>query len=89
MPVNELKKRQPIIGLSFLYRRLLIFPGGCPPSIVSTSELNFRVRNGNGWNLTVISTDLAKGNAYLGLEDSWESPVRDTENPKASQATTA
>ena len=31
-------------------------PGGCPPSIVGTSELNFRVRNGNGWNLTVIDT---------------------------------
>ena len=38
-------------------RRRLIFPGGCPPSIVSTSELNYRVRNGNGWTLIVIGTD--------------------------------
>ncbi len=35
----------------------LIFPGGCPPSIVSTGELNYRVRDGNGWTLTVINTD--------------------------------
>ena len=40
-----------------LCRRRLIFPGGCPPSIVSTSELNYRVRNGNGWTLIVIGTD--------------------------------
>ncbi len=34
-----------------------MFPGGCPPSIVSTSELNYRVRDGNGWTLIVIDTD--------------------------------
>ena len=34
-----------------------IFPGGLPPSIFGTSELNYRVRDGNGWTLTVISTD--------------------------------
>ena len=34
-----------------------IFPGRRQPSIVGTGELNFRVRNGNGWTLTVISTD--------------------------------
>ena len=33
-----------------------IFPGSHPPSIFGTSELNFRVRNGNGWDLAVIST---------------------------------
>ncbi|CDZ25144.1 putative membrane protein [[Clostridium] cellulosi] len=33
-----------------------IFPGGRPPSIFGTDELNFRVRNGNGWVLIVIGT---------------------------------
>ena len=36
---------------------LPIFPGSCPPSIFGASELNFRVRNGNGWTLTAINTD--------------------------------
>ena len=34
-----------------------IFPGGCPPSIFGTDELNFRVRDGNGWTLIAIDTD--------------------------------
>ena len=33
-----------------------IFPGSFPPSIFGTGELNFRVRDGNGWDLTVINT---------------------------------
>ena len=37
---------------------LLIFPGSCPPSIFSASELNFCVRYGNRWTLTAINTDL-------------------------------
>ena len=36
---------------------LPIFPGGCPPSIFGTNELNYRVRDGNGWTLIVINTD--------------------------------
>ena len=36
---------------------LPIFPGGCPPSIFGTEELNYRVRDGNGWTLFVINTD--------------------------------
>ena len=36
---------------------LPIVPGRFQPSIVGTSELNFRVRNGNGWTLTVINTN--------------------------------
>ena len=36
---------------------LPIFPGRRQPSIFGASELNFRVRNGNGWTLTAISTD--------------------------------
>ena len=35
-----------------------IFPGSFPPSIFGTGELNFRVRDGNGWDLTVIDTSL-------------------------------
>ena len=38
-------------------RHRLIFPGSFPPSIVSTDELNFCVRDGNRWILIVISTD--------------------------------
>ena len=38
-------------------RRRPIFPGSCPPSIFSTRELNYRVRDGNGWTLSVINTD--------------------------------
>ena len=34
-----------------------IFPGGRPPSIFGTNELNYRVRNENGWTLIVIDTD--------------------------------
>ena len=34
-----------------------IFPGRFQPSIVGTNELNFRVRDGNGWTLAVKDTD--------------------------------
>ena len=37
-------------------RRRPTFPGSLPPSIISTAELNFRVRDGNGWDLCVIIT---------------------------------
>ena len=36
---------------------LPIFPGRCQPSIVGRNELNYRVRNGNGWTLVLISTN--------------------------------
>ena len=36
---------------------LPIFPGRLQPSIVGASELNFRVRDGNGWTLAAISTN--------------------------------
>ena len=36
---------------------LLIFPAGCPASIFSANELNYRVRDGNGWTLVAINTD--------------------------------
>ena len=40
-----------------LLRHRPIFPGGCPPSIFGTNELNYCVRNGNRWTLAVINTD--------------------------------
>ena len=36
---------------------LPIFPGRRQPSIVGRDELNYRVRNGNGWTLILISTN--------------------------------
>ena len=36
---------------------LPIFPVRLQTSIFGAGELNFRVRDGNGWTLTVISTD--------------------------------
>ncbi len=37
-------------------RQLLIFPWGCPQSIIRAEELNFRVRDGNGCTLFAIVT---------------------------------
>ena len=53
--VENAKERQ-----SFDYRSVLalpIFPGRRQPSIVGRNELNYRVRNGNGWTLVLISTN--------------------------------
>ena len=44
-------------GIKIRCRHRPIFPGSRPPSIFGTNELNFRVRDGNGWTLTVINTD--------------------------------
>ena len=44
------KDRRLVLALS-------IFPGRCQPSIVDRNELNYRVRNGNGWTLILISTN--------------------------------
>ena len=43
---NELSRRRPI------------FPGSCPPSIFGAGELNFRVRDGNGWFLSASVTGI-------------------------------
>ena len=40
-----------------LCRHCLIFPGRFQPSIVSTDELNYCVRDGNGWTLIAKNTD--------------------------------
>ena len=42
----------------FFVLALPIFPVRLQTSIVGRSELNFRVRNGNGWTLALISTNL-------------------------------
>ena len=41
-------QRHPQCLRSLRNRRRHIFPGGCPPSIVSAEGLNFRVRDENG-----------------------------------------
>ena len=48
-----------------LCQRRAIFPGRRQPSIVASDELNFRVRNGNGWTLTVIGTDFVLADLVL------------------------
>ena len=54
---------------------LPIFPGRFQPSIVGRSELNFRVRDGNGWTLALISTNYRSQPQYGGdlcnLEKKW------------------
>ena len=54
---GERKTAAAFLQLPSLCWRRAIFPGRRQPSIVATDELNFRVRNGNGWTLIVIGTD--------------------------------
>ena len=51
--------------------RLPIVPGRRQPSIFGTSELNFRVRNGNGWTLTVINTNYLSLFYFSSFGDPW------------------
>ena len=53
------KKKHRSCERCFFVLALPIFPGRLQPSIVSRSELNFRVRDGNGWTLALISTNYA------------------------------
>ena len=50
MQNSDLKNQSFVLALP-------VFPGRCQPSIVSRNELNYRVRNGNGWTLALISTN--------------------------------
>ena len=57
LPQNDKKApltlaNQGLIGI----RQRLILPGRVQPSTFSTGELNFCVRDGNRWNLSVIAT---------------------------------
>ena len=46
------------MAVLFSVLALPIFPVRRQTSIFGASELNFRVRNGNGWTLTAINTNL-------------------------------
>ena len=54
----NLRLKPPFIKrrLHLLFRQRPTLPGGLPPSTISAEELNFRVRNGNGWILFAIIT---------------------------------
>ena len=52
---------QGLIGI----RQRLILPGRVQPSTFSTGELNFCVRDGNRWNLSVIAT--GNGSYFVSL----------------------
>ena len=56
-PSAQKEKRPSNRMISSLCWHLPILPGRFQPSIVGTSELNCRVRDGNGCTLTVISTN--------------------------------
>ena len=43
--------------VAFQCWRKPIFPGRLQPSIFGAGELNFRVRDGNGWTLAAINTN--------------------------------
>ena len=53
---------------------LPIFPGRLQPSIVGRSELNFRVRNGNGWTLALINTNFTFSEKKVSKENFVFSP---------------
>jgi hypothetical protein len=40
-----------------LFRRRPTLPGGIPPSTIGAGGLNFRVRNGNGWDPSAMATE--------------------------------
>ena len=68
LPENEISSKQgkrSCDGFPCLCWHWPIFPSRRQPSIFGTAELNFRVRNGNGWNLFAINTDSKKnGDPY-------------------------
>ena len=60
------RTNDPAVNSRMLYRlsyrgmfmsALPIFPGRFQPSIFGANELNYRVRDGNGWTLIAINTD--------------------------------
>ena len=48
---------------------LPIFPVRLQTSIVGRNELNFRVRNGNGWTLALISTNCRRKKLRFAASD--------------------
>ncbi len=55
--MGKCKKTATLLGDCFECWRKPIFPGRCQPSIFGAGELNFRVRDGNGWTLAAINTN--------------------------------
>ena len=51
------KKTAVLLDDCFQCWRKPIFPGRHQPSIFGAGELNFRVRDGNGWTLAAINTN--------------------------------
>ena len=74
MPIGYKKQRLHSQSL-FLCRHCAIFPVRRQTSIVATDELNFRVRNGNGWTLVVIDTNFVVAN-FAGLRFGVVSPLQ-------------
>ena len=58
-------KRKATVKRPSLVLALSIFPGRRQPSIVDRNELNYRVRNGNGWTLILISTNSMSSSSRL------------------------
>ena len=59
------KKNEPQTkSVLLLFRRRPTLPGSFPPSTISTAELNFRVRDGNGCDLCVIATEYSEYLVY-------------------------
>ena len=56
----------------FFVSALPIFPVRLQTSIFGRSELNFRVRNGNGWTLALISTNCFSSRQLLIISSSHE-----------------
>ena len=54
--ITKEKSSCPKTTTFLLFRQRPTLPGGLPPSTISAEELNFRVRNGNGWILFAIIT---------------------------------
>ena len=60
MSGNGYKKTAAAFAVAVLCWHRAIFPVRRQTSIFATGELNFRVRNGNGWTLTVIDTNFVE-----------------------------
>ena len=75
--MEEYLKRSGLIRPDrFFVLALPIFPGRLQPSIVGADELNYRVRNGNGWTLIAINTNFCTAfasTAYIKtfLKEKW------------------
>ena len=55
---NRLEKgKEDDLSIVLFVLALPIFPARLQASIVGRIELNFRVRNGNGWTLNLINTN--------------------------------